>query len=137
MNSFSDPLKRRKEIMSRYKNPKFKGELKTNFIESYSVQCLDNLKLYLKWEKEILIEAKHISEGCAVFISSTDLFIEQMIGKTKVQIKELIENYEKMIDKKNYNENIVGSLTIFDNVKTHLNRVLCANMISELLKKHL
>ncbi len=134
MTSFNDPIKRRKIIMERYKQPKFSGELDVEPITKFSNQCVDNVKLFIKWRGGKIIDAKHISEGCAVFISSTDLFVEKMKGLTKEALDNLIREYNEMINQRKFNEEVVGDLIIFDNVKTHLNRLLCANMIVETLK---
>ncbi|NQZ28988.1 MAG: iron-sulfur cluster assembly scaffold protein [Mycoplasmatales bacterium] len=127
---------KRKIIMERYSNPIHKGKIeKAEMIERFSTQCVDKMKLFLKWEKNILVDAKHESVGCAVFLSSLDLFIDYIIGKNKEQIKDIVRNYNIMINQSGeYNKEQLDKLIIFDNVKTHLNRLLCANMISETLK---
>ncbi len=131
-----NPMEKRKIIMERYYHPKFKGTIKNiEPIKRFSTQCVDKLDLYLRWEKDILKDAKHDSVGCAVFLSSTDLFLEKIIGKTKQEICDITKHYDLMINKMGvYDKDMLGKLVIFDNVKTHLNRLLCANMVSELIK---
>ncbi len=136
LTSYNDPMVKRKIIMERYSNPVHKGEIEgVEMIERFSTQCVDKMKLFLKWENDILIDVKHDSVGCAVFLSSLDLFIDYIIGKNKEEIKEIVKNYDTMINQSGeYNKEQLDKLIIFDNVKTHLNRLLCANMISEALK---
>ncbi len=136
MTSYNDPMVKRKIIMERYSNPIHKGELKdSEIIERFSTQCVDKMKLFLKWNGDILVDIKHDSVGCAVFLSSLDLFIDYIIGKSKVEIRDIVNDYDAMINQAGeYNKEHLDKLVIFDNVKTHLNRLLCANMISEALK---
>ncbi|WP_131613840.1 iron-sulfur cluster assembly scaffold protein [Mycoplasma todarodis] len=127
---------KRKIIMERYSKPIHKGEIQNaQIIERFSTQCVDKMKLFLQWEGDVLTDVKHDSVGCAVFISSLDLFLDYIKGKNKAQIAEIVKNYDVMINQSgDYNKEQLGKLVIFDNVKTHLNRLLCANMISEALK---
>ncbi len=136
MISYNDPRQKRKIIMERYSKPLNKGTLENaEIIERFSTQCVDKTKLYLKWDIDTLINIKHESEGCAVFLASVDLFIDYIKGKPREEIREFIKEYDNMINQTNkYNAELLDKLTIFDNVKTHLNRLLCANMISEALK---
>ena len=135
MTSYN-PMQKRKIIMDRYSNPQNKGTLENSeIIERFSTQCVDKVKLFLKWNGDILRDIKHESEGCAVFLSSVDLFIDYIKGKDKKDIQQIVKEYDNMINQTTkYNAELLGELTIFDNVKTHLNRLLCANMISEALK---
>ncbi len=135
MTLYKDKKWRRKLIMSRYKNPIHGGELDVEPLQRYSDQCVDQITLYIEWNGDVVKSAKHTSKGCAVFMASTDLFIDYIIGKTRESIKIFIKNYENMINQNlPYDADSLGELIIFDNVKTHLNRLTCANMISELLK---
>ncbi len=136
MTSYNDPMVKRKIIMERYSDPIHKGTLENaEMIERFSTQCVDKMKLFLKWEGDVLVDVKHDSVGCAVFLSSLDLFIDYIVGKTKEEIRSVVTNYDTMINQSGeYDKVQLDKLIIFDNVKTHLNRLLCANMISEALK---
>ncbi|CAM9152175.1 iron-sulfur cluster assembly scaffold protein [Mycoplasma marinum] len=137
MTSYKDPNKRREIIMDRYSNPTHKGEIKgVKPLEKFSTQCVDNTKLYLEWEGEILKDVKHTSTGCAVFLSSLDLFLDYAKGKSKKDILHLSMEYDTMINQSGeFDIELLDKLIIFDNVKSHLNRLLCANIISEAFKE--
>ncbi len=63
---------KRKIIMERYSDPIHKGTLENaEMIERFSTQCVDKMKLFLKWEGNVLVNVKHDSVGCAVFLSSS------------------------------------------------------------------
>lgn len=138
MTSYNDPKQRRKIIMDRYTNLHNKGVLedKTQEVEQYSSQCVDWLKMSLKIENNTIIDAKFIGEGCAVFLSSTDLMLDKIKNKTINQAKEIAYEYLQMIQGKAFSEkNDLGELMIFANVKTHFNRLHCAEMVALAIEK--
>ena len=124
--------------MKHYSHPIHKKELERKDISKYSSQCVDELHIQFEWNGDILKTAKWDGIGCAVFQSSSDIFIGLMIGKTKKMIKNLVDNYENLINQngKEYNKELLGELMIYQNVKAQLNRLNCANMISQAIIKN-
>ncbi|VEU59310.1 iron-sulfur cluster assembly scaffold protein [Mesomycoplasma neurolyticum] len=129
---------KRQIIMDYYLNPRFKKENidKTNSHYLHSNNCVDEIWINLKIEDNILKNAEFEAIGCAVFLSSTDIFLEIAKNKTIDEIKLIVENYDNLIHKKSENikKNILEKLLVFEDVKTHLNRLECANMISKIVK---
>ncbi|RMA78497.1 nitrogen fixation NifU-like protein [Metamycoplasma subdolum] len=141
MTSYSNQEKQ-KIIFEAYANPKHKLQtLNTkNFIFEKSNICVDNLKLNLIWEKEVLKNAEYSLEGCAVFSASVELVIELIVGKNKQEINEIIDIYEEMINGKEINNKSrerLEKLIVFEKVKTHLNRLECASIIIRAIRKGL
>lgn len=74
-------------------------------------------------------------QGCAIFIASVDLMIEQIKHKTLDEVTMILKNYETMIHQTGkYNNKILGNLVIFNHVKAQLNRLHCAEIILLALK---
>lgn len=138
MTSFKDIDIKRKLIMKHYNKPLFYKEFneKAN-IDSYSNQCVDQFHLKWKFKNQKLIEVFWYGKGCAIFKASIDIFLELSLNKTKHEILNLATEYEKMINQKSFNEKMMGKLIIFQNVKKQLNRLNCANMISQAIIKHI
>lgn len=137
LTSFKDQNVKRQLIMKHYKTPDNKGDI-SSFpvkVDHYSTKCVDQVHLGLKIENGLIQEIKFQAEGCAVFLSSVDIMINQIKGKSVTEAKEIVAEYEKLINVKPANTEILNELNIYDNVATHVNRLHCAEMISDALKK--
>lgn len=137
MTSFNDQNIRRELIMKHYSKPDNKGDI-TPFdikVDQYSTKCVDKLHLGLEIKGGIITDAKFQAEGCAVFLSSVDIMINQIKNKTIAEAKAIVEEYEKLINVRPANTEILNELNIFSNVATHVNRLHCAEMVSGALKK--
>lgn len=137
LKDFNNPNTRREIIMSHYSSPKLKDKLERNDLDAYSNHCVDELHIQWEFEGDKLKTAKWDGVGCAVFQSSADIFLENAIGKTKDEIQELTIQYENLINQngKEYNEELLGELMVFKNVKVQLNRLNCANLVSQVILK--
>ncbi|MGY6171997.1 iron-sulfur cluster assembly scaffold protein [Candidatus Mycoplasma pogonae] len=101
----------------------------------YSQNCVDNLELAIKIENNKIIDAKFSGDGCAVFLASTDIFLENIKNKSLNQVEKILINYENLINQKPTDVINLNNLVIFNNVKTHLNRLECASIIIKATKK--
>jgi nitrogen fixation protein NifU and related proteins len=72
------------EVLKRFKNPKNAGELKNyNAIgESGDPECSDVIRLFIRFENDKVIDAKFQVYGCPGAISTTDVFVDMIKGKT-------------------------------------------------------
>lgn len=134
MISYKDEKTKRELIMKHYSQPENKKEeLNPNFIQHYkhSSSCVDEITLALEIKEEKVLNTEFIGKGCAVFLASTDLFLNQIKNKNLLEVKDIIKNYQGLINRENTDEEKIGPLVIFHNVKVHLNRLECAKLISE------
>lgn len=85
------------EIIQRNLNPLNKKILpEYSFsVEKNSSQCGDRIELYLKIENGIITDAGYIGEGCAISQASTDLMIDEIKGKTILNVLKLIRDSKK------------------------------------------
>lgn len=137
MTSFKDQNVKRELIMKHYMSPNNKGDytMLPLQVSHYSTKCVDKVHLGLRVEDNKVVEAKFQGEGCAVFLSSVDIMLDLIKNKNLDEIKEIITEYEKLINTKPANLELLKELAIYDNVATHTNRLHCAEMISDALKK--
>ena len=139
MDSYNDSQKR-EIIMDYYMKPRRK--VAPNFLLEnhktyyhHSKNCVDEITLIKLNDKN---DYSYKAIGCAVFLASTDIFLEEAEKKEFKDIKALSNSFEKLINQDDMNESelkSIGKLSIFSNVKKHLNRVECALMITKVLEK--
>jgi nitrogen fixation NifU-like protein len=82
----------REQIIDRYKNPIYRGELEPNDIsfEDDNPLCGDHIRIDLRLDGNgIVTEAAYSGEGCSISQASADLLVESIIGKHLDDIKHL------------------------------------------------
>ena len=88
-----------------------------------------------KIENGKIVDIRFDGEACAISTSATSVMIKSLIGKTKEEILKILENYENMINEKEYDENILGELNIYNEIYLKPNRKNCALLPFNSLKK--
>jgi nitrogen fixation NifU-like protein len=82
----------REQIIDRYQNPLFKGELDPNDIsfEDSNPLCGDEIRIDLRVdERDLVQEAVFSGHGCAISQASADLLMERIQGKSLDEVKTL------------------------------------------------
>ncbi|WP_025755549.1 iron-sulfur cluster scaffold-like protein [Mycoplasmopsis cricetuli] len=132
--------KAREIIMNHYLNPKNKIALDPEkYLTIFSDTCSDKLILKTNFQNEILKEVNFDGHGCAIFMASTDIFLTLIKNKTKTEIISLINIFTNFVKQNKINEKEfkqLGDLWVFYNVKTHLNRLVCALLITKAFVKN-
>ena len=120
---------KRSIILEHYQHPLHRG-LKED--ESYininmnSDSCIDEIDLSVKVEDGIIKDICFDGEACAICTSSTSIMIETLIGKSVEEIKEIYNNYENMIEEKEYNCDILEQAIVYEDISKQPNRKKCA-----------
>lgn len=133
-----DPILRREIMLDNYEHPTNKGLVNDNSyikINTNNESCIDNLDIMYKIEDGRLVDICFDGEACAISTSATSIMIKSLIGKTKEEILSILENYENMINEKEYDENILGELNVYNEIYKQPNRKKCALLPFESLKK--
>ena len=102
----------------------------------HSESCVDEITL-IKLEDE-KVDFVYMATGCAVFLASTDIFLEEASKDNFKNIKTLSLNFKNLINQNKMTDDEFSSLeklSVFSNVKKHLNRVECALMITKVFEK--
>lgn len=131
--TFYNENDKRKIIMDYYQHPRNRVVSFTDDtydkIYLHSSSCVDEITLYFNKDRT---DFNFVAQGCAIFLSSCEIFIEiiQEIGFDRKD--ELIKHYQDLVNRQPMEEKeqmILGKLNIFENVARHLNRKECALLI--------
>lgn len=126
-------------ILDNYQNPNHKKINGNDYlkINTRNVSCIDNLDIYLKVEDNIIKDVSFDGEACVISISSTNILIDLLIGKTKEEAINIIDNYLKMINEEEYDKNVLKDLAAFDDTSKQPSRIKCATLSANGIKKFL
>ena len=116
-------------ILEHYQNPKNKGLIKDDsykYINMNNESCIDEINLMVKIEDNVIKDIRFDGEACAICTSATSIMINTLIGKSVSEAKEILKNYEYMLDEKDYNEEILESASIYSDIAKQPNRKKCA-----------
>ena len=132
---------KRELILENYKNPFNKGlkeDDKYVSLNKSSQTCIDNFDIQILIEDNIIEDIRYDGEACAIATSSMSIGVSKLIGKTKEEALVIIENYENMINEKEYNKDLLEELNIYEDIHKQPSRVKCATLgiegIKELIK---
>jgi len=83
------------EALERFRNPRNAGELKEYDAEGNSGDpgCSDVIKMFVKFKEEKIIDAKFKVFGCPGAISTTDVFIDMIKGKSIGEALKITEEH--------------------------------------------
>ncbi len=128
-----EPTLLRAIIMDHYENPTHKeiSDIKITEYQHYhnkSESCIDDLTVYLKSEKGIIVDVRFEGIGCAISTSSTDIMADLITNKTTAEAKSIISNYLKMILGEPYDETNLEELIAFYQINKQANRIKCAKI---------
>ena len=125
---------RREMIVENYEHPYHKGLKKEAgylVANTNNESCIDNIDIELKIEDGKIKEANFDGEACAICTSSTSIIVKSLIGKSVDEAKEIIRNYQNMINEKDYNPEVLGELNAFDEIYMQPARKNCALLSSK------
>lgn len=101
MVSDGDRDRYRQVILQRSKKPTHKGRLEPHDGRGYAINALCGdvveVTLQLCEDGESIANVRHMSDGCAVCIASTDLMIDMVTGLTIHKAKEAAHTFKAMV----------------------------------------
>lgn len=138
-NIVMDRELKRSIILDNYQNPNKKMVSGEEYIKinTRNVSCIDNLDIYLKINNGIIEDASFEGEACVISISSTNILINLIIGKTKEDGIYIIDNYLKMINEEDYDQEVLNELMVFDDTSKQPSRIKCATLSATGIKNFL
>ena len=135
---------KREIILDNYKNPFNKdGNDGLNYekINSNSESCIDNIDIYCKVEDNIIKDIHFNGEACAISTASTSIMLKNLIGKSIKEAMEYINNFENMVNEKEYNKEMLQEGIAFDEIYKQQNRKTCVTLpytgIKKILEKYI
>ena len=91
----------------------------------------------IKIENNIIKDMHFDGEGCAISTSATSIMLRLLIGKSIDDALKIIDEYEKMIDEKEYDSNILEEAVVYNDIYKQPSRKKCALLSYGSLKKYL
>lgn len=131
---------RREIILDNYQEPMNRGLIDEEGylkVNTNSESCIDNLDFMMKIEDGVIKDIRFDGEACAISTSASSIMIRRLIGKSIEEVKEILLNYQKMINEEKYDENILGELIVYDTICKQPNRKNCALLPSVAVNKML
>ena len=120
---------KRSIILEHYQNPKNKGLTHDNtYINSNTnnESCIDEINLEAKIVNGTIEDIHFDGEACAICTSSTSIMIDTLIGKDVKTAYEILNNFENMIDEKEYDKQILEQAIVYDDIYKQPSRKKCA-----------
>ena len=120
---------RREIILDNYQDPMNRGLIEDDSYlktRTSSENCIDDLNFMVKIKDDKIEDIRFDGEACAISTSATSIMIRKLIGKSLEEVKTILLNYQNMIEEKEYDEELLGELTVYDEISKQPNRVHCA-----------
>jgi len=120
-------------ILDHNKNPRNFGPMEgaDRVVDGFNPLCGDTLKVYVKFEGDIISEVKFEGHGCAISKSSASLMTASVKGKTRAEARTLFETFHRMLKSDHtapVDEAALGKLRVFAGVREFPIRVKCATL---------
>lgn len=125
-------------ILEHYQNPKNRGlteDKSYDLINTNSESCIDQIDLQIKIKNGIVEDLRFDGEACAICTSSTSVMINVLMGKNIEEALNIIDNFENMINEKEYDEEKLGEAIVYSDIAKQPNRKKCALLTWEGAKK--
>ena len=133
-----DPDLKREIIMNNYLNP-FNREIVNNpdyiKVNGNNESCIDNINIYILIENDLIKDLKFDGEACAISTAATSIMLKMLIGKTTKEVLDIANEYDNMINEKDYNQDLLAEANCFDEIYKQQNRKNCALLPWKALKK--
>ena len=131
MSTLDSPEMMRAVIMDHYeypRNKKLKGEVGYLKVHMDSESCIDDIFIEALIQDGIIKDVCFDGIGCTISTASTSIMSELMIGKSIEEAQIIIDNYLKMINMEEYDEEILEEAVVFKNTGRQANRIKCATI---------
>ncbi len=129
--SINDPEIMREIIVDNYQNPRnFKEVDDDRYITIHmdSASCIDDIYIQVLFDGDIVKDCKWHGKGCAISTASTSIMSEMILNKTKEEALQMMDEFNKMLAGKDFNDEILGDAICFVNVNRQPSRITCANI---------
>jgi nitrogen fixation NifU-like protein len=105
--------------------------------EGYNPLCGDKLKLFLRVENDVVVDASFVGSGCAISTASASLMTESLKGKSREEASRLIDEFHELLTTDTPASQELGKLVVFCGVRDYPARVKCATLAWHTLKSAL
>jgi nitrogen fixation protein NifU and related proteins len=122
-------------ILDHYARPRNAGSMDdaNRTAEGYNPLCGDKVKVYLKVDDGVIVDARFEGAGCAIATASASLMTESVIGKRTVDAMQLLDAIHGMVTDGEKPAD-VGKLEVLAGVHEFPQRVKCATLAWHTMK---
>ena len=113
------------DTLKRIRHDNDKNYLKTN---TRSDTCIDNLDIYIKIKNNIIEDITFDGEACVISTSTTNIMSNLLCKKTVDEAINIINNYNNMIEEKEYEKDLLEDAIVYDDISKQPNRIKCATL---------
>lgn len=116
-------------ILENYQNPTNKGLIDDDSyikVNMNNESCIDEIDLMAKIIEDKIVDIRFDGEACAICTSATSVMLKILIGKTLSEAKAIYDNYEKMINEDEYDEELLNEAIVYEDISKQPNRKKCA-----------
>ena len=120
---------RRSIILENYQNPVNRGLIEDNSyisVNTNNESCIDEINLMVKIQDGIIVDARFDGEACAICTSSTSVMISLILNKKVSDAIKIYENFNKMINEEEYDEELLLEANAYNDIYKQPNRKKCA-----------
>ena len=120
---------RRSIILENYQNPVNRGLIEDNSyisVNTNNESCIDEINLMVKILDGIIVDARFDGEACAICTSSTSVMINLILNKKVSDAINIYENFNKMINELEYDEELLLEANAYNDIYKQPNRKKCA-----------
>lgn len=136
MTSYSDQQaqENREIIMDHYKNPRHKGLPDEAALPRYRVvhlknpSCGDDVAVALSLKDSKITDIRHAGTGCSICCASASMLCERINGQSAQQANACIDEFEKMMTRQPYDEELLEDAASLQGVSDLLPRIKCATL---------
>ena len=129
---------KREIIIDNYENPYHKKKIDdSNYIKAntHNESCIDNIDLFVIIKDNKIVDAYFDGEACAITTSATSIMLKKIIGLKLSDVMNLVTEYNKMINEKEYDKELLGELNAYYDIGRQPSRIKCARLPFETLLK--
>ncbi|MFA5372255.1 MAG: SUF system NifU family Fe-S cluster assembly protein [Sideroxydans sp.] len=122
-------------LLDHYRQPRNAGRMAdaNRTAEGFNPLCGDKVKLYLKVEDDVIMDARFEGSGCAIATASASLMTEGIKGKRREEALRLLNVIHGMVTA-GKNADDIGKLVVLAGVHEFPQRVKCATLAWHTLK---
>ena len=120
---------KREIILENYQNPINREEVNDDRyikVNTNNESCIDNLDIYVLVEDNVIKDIKFTGEACAISTSSTSIMIHNLIGKTVNDAIKYMNEFDNMVNEKEYDKDYLKEAIVYDEIYKQANRKHCA-----------
>ena len=92
-------------------------------------------EIYFDVEDNYIKDVYFNGEACAISTSATSIMLKNLVNKSVDEARLLIENYKKMINEEEYDEDLLKDLVVYDDIYLQPNRKTCALLPAKAVDK--